>query len=344
MSAKFFTFFPQFCSEPINDIAWGKGFTDWELIKSLPPNIAREFTPQSGFYNPADREYINQLGSAVRTLGGNDAGLMLYHYFFDGIHALASFEQKLLELDPGIPFFLCWANESWTKRWRGKPNEFIARQLHKLDTETTQSHASYLAALFDLPSYLKINGRPVFIIYEPHAVKHMATVIENYRRNFECLGYNPFIGACISYPQSTPFKEIGFDFVQEFQPRYFFNQQRGSIVSKVGAKVKASAPATFDYMASVLERLKSAKNQSREYRYREYLCSINEGRLESSLRVTSDGLPIGRSTFLTWNNLPRYGSFSVRVDHQGVAPNDLKCLSQINSDLQLPVIVNSWNE
>ncbi|MEI6553903.1 MAG: glycoside hydrolase family 99-like domain-containing protein, partial [bacterium] len=159
----FFSFFPQFCSDPINDKAWGEGFTDWNLVSQLKPEEAACFTPKIGFYNTTDSFYLEYLVEELNILRSLRAGLMIYHYYFDGVHALDQFEKNFLAADTGCPFFLCWANESWTKRWIGKPKDVIIRQDHLPDKDTIRSHVKYLIQFFDKPNYRRHNGRPILI-------------------------------------------------------------------------------------------------------------------------------------------------------------------------------------
>jgi hypothetical protein len=52
-----------------------------------------------------------------------------------------------------------------------------------------------------------------------------------------------------------------------------------------------------------------------------------------------------RSTFLSWNNAPRYRHRNTIVSHQGASGTDLsKVITAIRSDHDLPLFVNSWNE
>jgi len=62
---QFFSYFPQFHSDSINDIAWGKGFTDWDLIRALPESQRSTFTPSRGCYDPGGP------GTAMRRRGGH---------------------------------------------------------------------------------------------------------------------------------------------------------------------------------------------------------------------------------------------------------------------------------
>lgn len=343
LPGRYFSFFPQFCSDPLNDAAWGSGFTDWDLIRELPSTRRSRFTPARGYYDPTNPDYVKSLAQAIQRLGRIGDGLMLYHYFFDGHQALPGFEEALLRHAPGFPFFVCWANESWTKRWQGRPNEFIVRQEHRLDKEIIKRHVRHLARLFELVDYLRIDNRPLLLIYEPLAVVHMTALLIHYRAAFSALGFNPLIGACLSHPLSG-LEVTGFDFVAEFEPRYFFNLKRNPLTRNFGITLKRLAPLAFDRLAGVKERLKLGRPAGRKFLYSDYLETLASGCLEDSLRVSAGSLPLMRSGFLHWDNTPRYRNRAVKVTVDLSSADSLQALSTVASDAGYPLLVNSWNE
>jgi hypothetical protein len=339
----FFSFFPQFNPDPINDKAWGAGFTDWDLIRALPETQRSSFIPERGYYDPSSPEYLRTLADDLRALPLSNAGVMVYHYHFDGVSALGGFERQLLaQPDVEIPFFLCWANETWTKRWIGQPGDVLVEQTHRLVREMIAEHVAYLARFFCLPHYHCVGGRPLFIIYNAQASKSLPEVISMYRDEFAKLGHNPLIGACISYPQS-PAQLQPYDFGCEFQPRFFFNHKVSSLLSNLLVPAKAKFPKIFEWIGSQRQRL-LVKDGSRQFRYGDYIDAISSGRIESSLRASTGTFPLMRSSFLSWNNVPRYRLNRTEVTHDGISEESLEVLRKINSDAGLPVLINSWNE
>src|ERR1700676_1040048 len=142
----YLTFFPQFCKEHVNDKAWYSGFTDWDLIKELPTKMRRRFTPALGFYDLSVPQVISRQFDAI----GQSPwpGMALYHYFFDGQFVLESVERHILEAGSrGPSFFILWANETWTKRWIGKPTGIIKKKRHSSDPAIVRAHVDRLSRL-----------------------------------------------------------------------------------------------------------------------------------------------------------------------------------------------------
>ncbi len=339
---KYVTFFPQFNSDPVNDKAWYPGFSDWDLITKLPQNIIDKFTPSIGFYNPASYQYIRGLGARIKLCGFD--GLAIYHYFFNGKHVLHGFEKLVLDVKPDFNFFFIWANETWTKRWIGRPGEVIIRQTHDLDDEVIANHVSYLSSFMKMSNYKKINDRPLFMLYNPLAAPNLNLVLEKYRVNFNEVGLNPLIGASIAHVQD-PALLSRYDFVCEFQPRLFFNFNRyGEKRQMYGLKLKTLLGNNFEMFSGTIEKIRTFFPRSRKFFYDDYINAEMQSLISDHLSKLADGRPMIRCLFATWNNMPRYGKAYTEV----VSPSDIdfaiEQIKKINSSENYPLLFNSWNE
>ena len=339
-SDPYFAFFPQFTPDPINDAAWRPGFTDWDLIDAMPADDRARFLPATARYDTADPAYLPRLAADLDAVAAG-AGIMVYHYFFDGRHVLETFERNLRDAEDTPPFFLCWANETWSKRWVGRPQDILIHQRHVMDAEIMTRHVDYLASFFRHPRYRRIDGRPLFILYNP-LIGVLGDYVARYRELFAARGLDPMIGACVSHELDTA-RVAFFDFVCEFQPRFFFNLARGEHAARLGSRLKTVAPGLFERLSGLRDRLK-AKSDARVFAYADYLDALANGAIERRLRAVAGGLPLMRSAFFGWDNTPRYRERSTTMGYAGLGAADLAPLGALRSDGELPLLLNSWNE
>ena len=73
-------------------------------------------------------------------------------------------ELMLKDGEPNKPFFFCWANEQWTKRWDGGNNEILLAQEYG-DDDANINHFEYLLQFFKNKNYIKKYNKPIFIFY-----------------------------------------------------------------------------------------------------------------------------------------------------------------------------------
>lgn len=345
MNGPFLTFFPQFCHERINDQAWYPGFTDWDLIRSLAPDLRRRFTPSAGFYNlssPAD------IAAQFRAIArGPWPSIALYQYYFDGHFALQEVEKFILETDGPVPkFFTIWANESWSKRWLGRAHDIIMRQNHSTDDAVIKTHVDRLCLLFRHPSYAKLEGRPIFVIYAAYEVPDVPKLVRAYRAAFERKGVDPQIGFCASYLDRN-FAAQEFDFCLEFQPRLFFNVMRSlndPRAATVGLMLKKWTPWLYNRLIGMRDRSKRDRSTPRKFfEYSQYLSLLEQDAFARLLKGTY-GVPVVRSLFYSWNNFPRYRGGAIAVRHQPGEYAKFLALARKWTSEESWFLVNSWNE
>jgi hypothetical protein len=93
-----------------------------------------------------------------------------YHYWFGGRRILEkTFDAVLASGEPDFPFCLCWANQSWTGIWHNAPGRTLIEQTYPGDDDHRQ-HFDWLLGAFHDRRYLKIAGRPVFLVFDPLAL------------------------------------------------------------------------------------------------------------------------------------------------------------------------------
>lgn len=159
-------YLPQFHPIAENNSWWGNGFTEWHNVSRAIPLFKGHRQPQVpdelGFYDLRCKETrLEQIALAKHF--GIDA-FCYYHYWFHGKQLLETPLNKMLgDPDSDFPFCLCWANETWSRAWDGKEREILIQQTYSESDDI--EHAKYLCNIFKDSRYLKIDGKPIFIIY-----------------------------------------------------------------------------------------------------------------------------------------------------------------------------------
>lgn len=162
---------PQFHPIKENDEWWGTGFTEWTNVTKSTPRFAGHYQPRLpadlGFYDLRLAESHQQQADLAKKFGIE--GFCYYHYWFNGRRILEKPVNNMLSSKmPDFPFCICWANENWTRRWDGKDHEVLLMQDYS--EEDDRAHIASLSEMFQDPRYIKVDGKPVFIVYKISAL------------------------------------------------------------------------------------------------------------------------------------------------------------------------------
>lgn len=280
-------YLPQYHPIPENDLWWGKGFTEWHNVAKTEPNYVGHNQPRMpadlGYYDLRVPEVMEQQAALARRYGLT--GFCYYYYWFDGKRLLEHpIERMLATGKPDLPFCLCWANENWTRRWDGKENDILLGQSYT--DEGALEIIADLARYFRAGSYIRIDGRPLVLIYritELPNPKRMMTMWRNY-----CL-QNGIGQICIAMVESFEFsaapqdpKIFGCDISVEF-PAHGMVHDHARPVSKIN----------FDWTGS-----------THDYRL---LAGAFMKRVEA-------GFPRIRSVLAGWDSTPRHPNKSLVLE------------------------------
>lgn len=211
-------YLPQYHPIPENDAAWGKGFTEWTNVTRAQPLFEGHEQPQlpteTGFYDLRLPEVMEQQAALAREHGIH--GFCHYFYWFDGRRLLEKpLEAMLRSGRPDMPFCLCWANESWTRRWDGADKEIIVQQTYPPDCFARL--ATDLLPYLKDPRYLRVDGRPLVIIYRAGQIRDCRSALAEMRRVAAAEGIELCLAACLAFDYHRP-AEDGFDLTLEFPP------------------------------------------------------------------------------------------------------------------------------
>ncbi|PWJ43305.1 glycoside hydrolase family 99-like domain-containing protein [Sediminitomix flava] len=213
---------PQFHPFQENDLWWGKGFTEWTNVTKASPKFKGHYQPHLptdlGFYDlrlPESRESQAELAKEYGIYG-----FCYYHYWFNGKRVMERPVQDILNSNkPNFPFCLCWANENWTRNWDGKDKEVLLKQDY--NHEDDLNHIRYLIQYFKDDRYIRVDGKPLFVIYKTEQFPNIKRTVDIWRS--ECLKAGVgeiYLARMEASAIGIDPLSIDFDAAIEFQPRW----------------------------------------------------------------------------------------------------------------------------
>jgi len=213
-------YLPQFHQIPENDQWWGEGFTEWDNVKPATPQFDGHYQPhipgELGYYDLDKDDNILRRQTELAASHGLE-GFAFYFYWFNGKRLLEKPLQKYLN-DKSItfPYCLCWANENWSRRWDGEDHEMLITQNHSPADDI--AFISHLAQYLKDPRYIRIDGKPLIMVYRPGVLPSPVETTNRWR--IWCkendIG-DIYLAYSQSFDKTTPVT-IGFDAAIEFPP------------------------------------------------------------------------------------------------------------------------------
>lgn len=212
-------YLPQFHAIPENDGWWGVGFTEWTNVTKAVPRFAGHYQPRLpgalGFYDATRAETLRRQAAMARQAGIE--GFCFHHYWFHGRRLLERpLETLLANPDIDLPFCVNWANETWSRRWDGREKDVLVAQ--EYSDEDDLAFARSLERLFRDPRYIRINGRPLLLIYRPGLLPNAVQTVARWREYFQSVGIgDPYIAMVQTHGDGDPLK-YGMDAAAGFPP------------------------------------------------------------------------------------------------------------------------------
>lgn len=326
-------YLPQFHPTDENDTFWFPGYTEWHAAASARPRFHGHRQPllprDLGFYDLRLLETHRQQAALAKQYGID--AFCFYHYWFRGRRVLNAPFDLLRTSGSTLPLLLCWANESWTRAWDGSESEILLRQTYT--PEDDRQHANWLADAFLNPSYFRLDGRPVFLMYRPRshpAVERFAEYL--FRSVRKSLNAEPILLAVESSgePESDP-RPFGFHGAVEFPPRTSLVLER-SISNRARSRITSAA-----------KMLRSTRIGNIIIDYGTYV--------EAAVSRKHPGYPRFPGVMPSWDNSPRRPNSpatvfvnSTPVKYERWLTHAREVANQIDVFSEALIFINAWNE
>lgn len=322
-------YLPQFHPIPENDLWWGKGFTEWTNVTRARPLFKGHYQPHIpadlGFYDLRVPETRAAQAALARQYGIE--AFCYWHYWFEGKRLIERpFNEVLQSGEPAFPFCLAWANESWSRRWLGEDKELLMRQTYS--EQDDYNHIHWLMNAFADPRYVRVQGRPLFLIYRPRDLPSLRRTAEIFRG--ECVKRGlpePFLLGINAHAFNADFQREGLDGTLAFKPELGYlpnflddSPKRGKFKRNLKRGILSTRLKIYDY--EYAQRVMMAQSRPGQ----DYPC-----------------------VFVGWDNSPRRGANGIIIVNQtpqafGAVLREVVRHARSSAVQDKIVFINAWNE
>lgn len=166
-------YFPSWHQDPRNAEWFGDGWTEWKLLADAKPRFDGHRQPRipvSGEIDESDPAVFDEQID-IATRHGVDGFIFDFYWYDDGPYLNAALDGGYLNASKrdDITFSLMWANHNLTNIFPSASPAIEKPVLKRgpVDRQTFERMAEHVIEhYFSQPSYLKVNGRPSFSVYE----------------------------------------------------------------------------------------------------------------------------------------------------------------------------------
>ena len=340
-------YFPQFHAIAENDEWWGKGFTDWVNVKKARPQYSGHNQPRvplgKNYYDQSQYETLKwQIDLAKQH---NVAGFCHYHYWFGGKQLLETPTNMVMaDRSLDLPFCLAWANETWSRRWDGRDHHILVEQTHQPDKAIWLAHFEYLFRAWSDDRSIKIDGKPVFLVYRAHRITQIEEMFDLWREEAHRRGLpGLYLIAMKQYEFPTPEVLRHFDATMQFQPfeAIYSPDYEGNAIetSRVVKPLRLLPEKVQDVLRVIRYKFFPALTYyDYDLVWKQMLKEEREG-----------GIPAFPGAFVDWDNTARYVK-RARI-FKGASPERFEhwLEKQVAATARRPapehmIFLNAWNE
>jgi len=325
-------YLPQYHEIPENNEWWDKGFTEWTNVKIANPLFKGHNQPKVpgilGYYDLNDSA-IREKQADLAKYAGIEAFCYWHYWFGNGKQLLEMpFNEVLSSNKPNFKFCLGWANESWkAKVWSnpsGNDDKILIEQKYPGEVDIKQ-HFFYLLKAFKDERYVKIDGKPLFVIYRPDLLPeahNFITIWNNLAKENGLEGIF-FVGHTLYSTDVKDILKLGFDAVN---------------VVRLGDCRRSKKLILLNIVNLVLYAL---NKKPLVYNFKDAISEL-QGKENKRLEVFPSIIP-------RWDNTPRSGIHGF-VLHNSTPNFFLKHLKQVIKSISHKpkekqiIFLKSWNE
>lgn len=331
-------YLPQYYPIPENDEWWGKGFTEWTNVAKAKPFFRGHHQPNLpadlGFYDlrvPEVRE-----AQAELAIEQGIEGFCYWHYWFGNGRRLLErpFTEVLKSGKPDFPFCLAWANHSWSGIWIGSPDKILLEQTYP-GKEDYKAHFEAVVGAFADSRYLTVDGKPIFVIFEPYALPNPREFTDYWQELSQQAGFPGIYFVGISFSLSWNHRADGFAAFTSHPPKDVINRFHHSnknLIYRLSSKLLGKSSSSL---------FKQTVSGPHRYNY-EKLMPYMTPKVSGALNFLPNIIP-------NWDNTPRSGrrGYVFEDTTPKLFGNVLKTAIKRVSNKPAPeriVFIKAWNE
>lgn len=332
-------YLPQFHTIPENDEWWGEGFTEWTNVKRGKPFYPGHYQPRvplhDNYYDLSDLKVLEKHTRMAKKAG--ISGFCFYHYYFHGKKLLEKpIENYRDKSKEKFPYCLIWANQSWSRTWyRSKAGTSILQQQTYGDKKDWERHFYYLLDYFKDDRYIKIDNKPIYIIYIPQDIRCRRQMFTTWQMLAKENGFNGIYLIAMNTIYGKDNYSRLYDAYMDFEPLSLFRNDRTWRSYLQGWK-EAHIDNINVKKCSLINRIWTRN----AYSY-SFLCRAIENKAKSNDIRTYSGV------FAGWDNTSRKDEAGIVVE--GSTPQrferHIKKMLRLSEKKNRPFLfLNAWNE